>query len=144
MGGSTGTVSKLIGAPTTITGESQRDTEKAISALPNMYDGLRQETATIREVHPEKPLVKIVTDKGFTIGGGAWVPLSHSPADIAERWGRLRKGLRVSAIYSGPDGRGAIATIIGVEDDKEGDGTQLDNNIKEGLYEIFSPGSVPV
>jgi hypothetical protein len=144
MGGSTGTVGPVVGAPASSLGEDARQTQQDVGGFSGLESGVRQTSGRITEVHEEKPVIKAYTDKGVPLGNGGWIPLNHSVADIAERWGKLRRKLRVLVSYSGPDGRGANATIIGEEDDTEGQGTQIENDINESLYEIFSPGSSPV
>ena len=141
MSGSTGSVGRVIGAPPSAIVEQARLSQQDTAGFPGLLDGVRQVNATIKEVHPEKPLIKAFADDGVPVANGNWIPLNHSPADIAERWGKLRTGLRILANYSGPSGTGANATIVGEEDEIEGSGLQIENDIAEGLYYIFSPGS---
>jgi len=128
-------------AATTRLQESTRQSEQLVDRLPSAHESIRQIYGTIREVHPEMSLIKASTSSGSPIANGDWIPLNHSVSDIIERWGTLRKGMRVHVSYTGPDGIAANATIIGTEGDIEGEDTMLENDIDEPLWEIFTPGA---
>ncbi len=139
---STGTISSVMsGAPQTGLQEDQRNSSNAAASMPGMDSTIQTVQGTITSIHDSRPLIKAHTDIGEAIANGSWITLDHSLSDIVERFGKLRKGLRVRVSYTGPDGSQASATIIGVENEKVGQGTQLENKIQKGLYSIFSPGS---
>lgn len=138
---STGIISDvMVGAPTTVSAEKSRKTSQEIGSFPGLQEGIRQTYGIISEVHPNKPQVKAYADDGSTIAGDRFIPLAHSVSDIVERFGTVRKGMRVLVTYSGPDGSHANAMIIGVEGERSQDTVRLQNEIKTGLFEVFSPG----
>lgn len=124
--------------------EDSRQSEQQMDRMPSVYESIRQVYGTITDIHPELLLVKVMTDQGVKVASDDYIPLNHSVSDIIERWGKLRRGMRVQVVYSGPDGIAANATIIGIEGDREGEGTMLENDIDEPMWAIFTPGSSPV
>lgn len=139
---STGIISDVIvGAPTTSLGEAQRTSQNQMASMPGLQSSIQMAYGVISEVHDTKPLIKAVTDDGRYICSNKWILLSHSLDEIVARFGRIRKGMRVQISYTGPDGAQATALIVGVEGEKQGDGTQLENKVQKSLYAIFTPGS---
>ena len=155
---STGTIGKVVGAPATKSQETNRSNDQTAMGSPGITDGLRQVSGVITEVYGEtfepgvdeeakkgaKPLIKAATTDGYIIANGKWIPLNHSRLEVVEKIGKLRQGLVVQVFYSGPAGGGANATLIGLENEPEGEGTQIVNDIDEPLWEIFTPGSTAV
>jgi hypothetical protein len=138
---STGTVSSVMsGAPQTGLQEDLRTTSNQAASMPGLDSSIKTIQGVITAVHDSLPRIKAHTDIGEAIANGSWITLDHSLSDIVERFGKLRKGLRVRVSYTGPDGGQASATIIGVENEQVGQGTQIENKIQKGLYAIFGPG----
>lgn len=125
---------------TTSLGEHARQVDSAISSLPGPHQGLRQVFGTIREVHHQKPLIRAYDDSGSPLANDKWIPLNHSTQEIAERFGTIRQGMRIAVWFSGPDGAGANATIVGVESERNTNQPYTPNTIERGLFRIFSPG----
>jgi hypothetical protein len=138
---STGIVSSVIsGAPTTLLEEESRSQRNDTAAQPGQSNTIQTIQGVITEVHDSAPLIKAHTNIGVAIADGQWITLDHSVSDIVERFGKLRKGLRVRVSYTGAEGINASATIIGVEGESPGQGTQLENKVQKGLYAVFGPG----
>ena len=132
-------------AATTRFQEGNRQSDQELDRRPSSHESVRQAYGTIVALHPDgKPVVRVVTDQGTKLASDDFIPLNHSVSDIIERWGKLRTGMRVQVTYMGPDGLAANATIIGISGDREGEGIQLENDIEEPLWEVFTPGSLPV
>lgn len=140
MGGSTGIISKVISSPVSNNAETNREIQTGIASFPGLHDGVRQTFGYISELHPEKPLIKAYADDGTKIAHDKYIVLNHSTSEIAERWGTVRVGMRIKVEYTGPDGGGASATIVGLEGEKVAEEILIDNNIQRGLFAIFSPG----
>lgn len=138
---STGIISDVIvGAPSTSGGEKGRQTQSSIDSLPDQSEGIKQKHGIITQVHETKPLVKILSESSEVIVGTGWIPLAHSVSEIAERFGTIREGMKVLVSMTGFGNSGATATIVGVEGEKFGDETKIENEIKTSAFEIYSPG----
>lgn len=141
---SSGKIGSVVGAPSNVFQQTNKDLSQESMSNPGIQDGLRQISGSITSVHESRPLVKAHTDDGYPIANGQWIPLNHSRLLISELFGQLRNGLRVQVFYTGPGGNSANATIIGNEGDFEGSGTQVPNDIDEPSYLIMPPGSTAV
>jgi hypothetical protein len=139
---STGIISGVEQAPVTSRGQKDKDTEQSVASYPGIHEGIRQAFGFISKVHKEKPFIKAIDDQGQEMAGGRWIPLNHSVQKIAEDFGEIgqRGRLRVLVTFSGPDGAGANATVIGDEGEKDGNKKRLPNRVSQGLYRIFAPG----
>jgi hypothetical protein len=138
---STGIVSSVIaGAPTTLLDEDARVSRNETASMPGQDSTVQTIHGVITEVHASAPLIKAHTNIGAAIANGNWITLDHSLSDIVERFGKLRKGLRVRVSYTSVDGLNASATIVGIEGEKPGQGTLIENKVQKGLYAIFPPG----
>jgi len=139
---STGRRSKVIQGALTILGEENRKQSMETIGSPSLFETSRQVEGTIYKVHEEKLLIKVYeTANGATIAGDNWIPVSHSPQEIAERFGTIRQGMSVLVSYEGPTGSNAIASIILNEQEKTGEEGFTSNKLRAGLYEIFKPGT---
>ena len=85
-------------------------------------------------------MIRAYGDDGEVLANNKYIPLIHSPTEIIERWGTIRKGMRVKVQYTGPDGARADATIIGLESEKNMNTPFFENTIAQGVYKIFGPG----
>lgn len=140
---STGSTAKGRAA-TNIGTENKRIADISSIGQPGMAGGVRIAYATITKVDAEKALIKAnEIGTNSPIGSGRWIPLSHSVKEIAERWGKLRKGFTVLVQYTGPDGSNSVATIIKDEYDHITDTDREENTMSQGCYRIFAPGSFP-
>lgn len=140
MGGSTGTVSRVI-APTNVINEDQHRLERAQLAFPGLLDGAKRTTGIIKEINSESPrLVRAYDEEdGTVLCDGKWIELNHSAQEIAEKWGKVQVGFKVRVTYYGPSGSGADATIIAKQnDDIQEPG--IENDVARGLYAVFAPG----
>ena len=140
MGGSTGIISKTIILPTTEHAERIRSTESGIASYPGMHEGVRQEYGTIFDIHAERRMIRAFADDGSPIANGRFVPLNHGSLEIAERWGTIRKGMRVLINFTGPDGSRANATITELENERNLNKPFSSNTAQRGLFRIFAPG----
>jgi len=139
---STGIVSSVIaGAPTSLLDEDARSQRNESAAQPGQESAIQTIQGVVTSVHDSSPLIKAHTNVGVAIAGGQWIPLDHSLSDIVERFGKLRKGLRVRVSYTGVDGINATASIVGLEGESSGEGTLIENKMQKGLYAIFTPGA---
>lgn len=137
---STGNPGRRVILPTTGFAEQHRQTEAAISSYPGLHEGIREAFGTITEVHPEKPMIVAHDDSGSKISNGSFIPLAHGTLEIAERWGTIRRGMRIRVQYSGPDGSNSFATIIGLEGERNVNTPFESNEAEQGLSKIFAPG----
>jgi len=127
--------------PTTATAEAARRRVIETSGQPGSLSGVRIAYGKITKVDPEKALIKAVElQSGAPASNGKWIVLAHSPREIAERWGKVKKGWVVQIQYTGPDGGNAIATIIKEPGENITDAKLEENSILQGLYKIFGPG----
>lgn len=134
-------MAKSILAPTTKTAQRHKDVEFSQKQFPGTLSGLRQSFGIIREVHPSQLMIKGYEINGVSLANDKWIPLNHTPLEIAERFGTVRPGMKLLVNYSGADGSSANAFIIGVEDDEQyGQSTFSSNNAERGSYRIFGPG----
>lgn len=125
---------------TTVSGEEQR--VKTLGHNRSNFKGVQQNFGTIIDVHPVLPLVKVIFEDNKAVAGNNWVGLSHSVMDIAHRFGKLRKGLRVLISHSGEAENVVTAEIVGFEGEKLGAEYQINNNFdSEFPWEILSPGA---
>ena len=140
---STGTVSSVIaGAPTSLLDEDSRSQQNETASQPGQESTIQTIQGIITSVHDSSPLIKAHTNIGAAIAGGQWIPLDHSLSDIVERFGKLRKGLRVRVSYTGVDGINATAAIVGAEGEQSGEGSLIENKMQKGLFAIFTPGAL--
>src|SRR5574343_235575 len=129
-----------VGSPNTSFDEAERQQAGAMSTMPSVNEGIRITNGQISEIHDTKPWVRVVTKEGTPIANGNWVPLSHTVDEIVERFGTIRKGMRVSVTHTGPEGSQALATIVGLENEEKHAALVPKNTVKKGLYAIFTPG----
>jgi len=140
MGGSTGTISRVL-APITSHQEKQRSIEQGAIAQPGLEHTLRSVYGKISEVHTDQALIKArELYSNTSISGGQWIPLNHSVREIAERWGKLKKGQIVYIQYRGPAGADATATIIKEAGEDMSEEKQVENTMSQNCYRIFGPG----
>jgi hypothetical protein len=138
---STGIISRVIMTPTTGSAEVERHTDAAVSAYPGLHEGIRYVEGAITSVHEDRPLVKAHSDDGSPIADGRWIRLNHSVQDIAERFGTVRLGSRLSVMYQGPSGSDAAATIISSSKTERYASEKLvPNTVARGLFALFPPG----
>lgn len=123
----------------TVIGEQQRSQIQKTDK--NVNTALQQRLGTVTAVHDSLPMIKATFPNGNVAAGDNWIPVGHSVLDIIQRFGKLRKGLRVMVTFSGDVERDAIATIVGIEDEKIGAEIQQENDIQTGWHELFVPGS---
>lgn len=114
--------------------------EAADTAFPGLHEGLRMTEGTIYQIHQDRPMVKAFADDRSPIANGKWIVLCHSPREIAERFGTLKKGMRLFVLFSGPDGGRAIGFICGEESEKNMNTPVLPNEISRGMFRVFAPG----
>ncbi len=138
---STGIVRPNIFLPTTSLGEESRQLHNTTSSLPNHNDTEKKILGFIIEVHSEKPWIKALSNENNYIAGNEWIPLAHSSLEIIERFGSVRKGMKVSIAYTGIGEVNALATIIGVEGESFADKVRLENKVAKSVYAIYTPGS---
>lgn len=137
---STGIISRVI-APVTGEGESKRKASSDIGSMPGVESTTRTVYGKITEVDAERALVKIRELHSETmVASAGWVPLGHTPREIAERWGKLKKGQIVSVQYRGPTAADALATIIREPGEDLTEEPLEKNEMSQGLYRIFGPG----
>jgi len=116
---STGRVSKVFNGPITSIGEDQRQESIDKAASPSLFETVREVDAVIKEVHEKKLLVKVyATGSAAVVANNQWIPLSHSPQEIAERFGTIRVGMTVRVSYQGPSGLNARAVVVLNEKEK--------------------------
>lgn len=138
---SSGRLSKVFVGPITSIGETQRQQELDKTASPSLFETIRETEAVINEVHEDLLLIKAYeADSGSVVANNRWIPLSHSPQEIAERFGTIRPGMVVKVSYQGADGLNARASIVYNEQEKTGEEEFSLNEIETGLFEIFKPG----
>ncbi len=129
---------KSISNPSTVSQEMMR--QSAQSAGKTTNKNLQQELGTITEVHKKLPMVKVSFRDGRQASGGDWIPVGHSVLDIVQRFGALRKDLRVMVVFSGETESGAIANIVGFEHEKIGIEISEKNESELGPVLLFPPG----
>jgi len=131
-----------IGAPRTKMGESAR--QGALDNITNNVQGTRTVIGVVEEIHDQSNAVKAYgLNDGSVLGGGRWIPLTHDPDEIVERWGTIRKGMKIMVTYNVPEGTNSIATIVaGEKRNSFGEDVET-NDMSRGLYEIFAPGLYP-
>lgn len=136
---SKGRISNPIIPQTSMGEEVRRQSEDNISVSsigPKVYFGI------ITDIHPSENLIKANTFGGTSIGDGYWIPLTHTIDEIIERFGKLRKGMKVKVDSGGVASGQFIASIVGLESDTISRDTQLTNEIEKSLYAIFTPGGI--
>lgn len=134
---SKGRISNPIIPQTSIGEDIRQQSEDNISVSslgPKVFFGL------ITDIHPSENLIKASTFGGTSIGDGSWIPLTHTIDEVIERFGKLRKGMRVKIDSGGIASGQFIASIVGLESDTVSKDTQLINEIEKSLYAIFTPG----
>lgn len=137
---STGIITKVI-SPTTNLGEATRQAERSAIGSAGLGGVVQTVYGKIVKIDPSKPLIQVKELNGGTvIAGGRFIPVNHSVREIAERWGKLKKGMKVLVQYSGPDQGNASAWIIKDADETLAEDSLEDNSISMGLYKIFAPG----
>jgi hypothetical protein len=135
---STGVISK-VGAPVTSGGESARQLEKAVAG--DAGNTIHTVYGKIVKVDSGKPLIQVRNlQSGAMLAGSRFMPVNHSVREIAERWGKLKKGMKVLVQYTGPDQGDASAWIIKDADETLMEDSLEENTISMGLYKIFAPG----
>jgi len=140
MGGSTGTVSKVM-APTSGYQEKQKSIEQSMMAQPGLQQGLRSVYGKITKVHDTKAMVKAIEINTNTpVANDNWIVLNHSVREIAERWGKIRKGQIVYVQYRGPDGASATGNIVKEQGEELDEEPLVENTMSRGLFRIFGPG----
>jgi len=103
--------------------------------------GAKHIMGIVVEVHPSKAMVKAMQPgTNRRISSGKWIPLSHSPEDIIERFGTIRIGMGCYVVYDAPGEFGAIGTLIHNEGDKFSQEEVLENKVSTATYAIFTPG----
>jgi hypothetical protein len=137
---STGIIGRKNMMPTNSFAAQQSEIESGLISFPGLHEGIRQIFGTIYEIHPERPLIKAYTDSGGDIANGDFISLNHSTQEIAEKFGKVRKGMRVNVLYTGPNGASANATIIGTEGERNINEPLVENTAERGLFAIFTPG----
>jgi len=128
-------------ATTTHEAETRRQTDLQAGSLPTSSSILQAAYGKITKIDSQQPLVQIVDlQDGTPLANGGWVPLNHSVREIAERWGKVRKGMVVYVQFSGQEGGNATATIIKEKGESVATEKLTENIMSRGLYKIFSPG----
>lgn len=139
---STGRLSKVFVGPITSIGEAKRGQELDKTASPSLFETVREIEAVVSEIHEDLLLVKAYeANTGSVVANNKWIPLSHSPQEIAERFGTIRPGMTVKVSYQGADGMNARASVVYNEQEKTGEEEFALNEIETGLFEIFKPGA---
>lgn len=123
-------------AATTLRGEKNRKTENEVSSD---FSVVRTTYGIVSAVHPERVLIRAISSDGSPLIGDNWIPLSHSPREIAERFGTVQKKMIVMIQYSGVGEDRAVATIVR-ESGEEIANLQEENKLQRGLFKIFAPG----
>ena len=127
--------------PTTVRGEEARKASTKMAGELGAPRGVRIAYGRITKVHNEKALIKAVEVlDNSPAANGKWMVLAHSPREIAERWGEVKRGWIVSIQYTGADGSNALATIIKESGESISDAGLEENKMEQGLFRIFAPG----
>jgi len=137
---STGGFSRTIILPTTGNAEQGRNNEASQAGFPGLHEGVRMAYGTISEVHESRSLVKAYADDTHKLANGKWIPLCHSPREIAERFGKLKRGMRIICLFSGPDGSTAFGLVCGEEGEKNANTPVPPNNAQQRAHKIFGAG----
>jgi len=136
---STGSVSK-VSAAITIGGEISRQRQADIDT-PDLEGQNKTVYGKITKVDKDQALVYVDSLYGDSkVANGRAIPINHSPREIAERWGKVKKGMIVLVQYTGPTGADASATIIKERGEDMVETKQEENSISQGLYRVFAPG----
>lgn len=134
-------ISKVIPGASTILGEEKRKDVAGELSTPSLADAPKTLIGTIYKVHDQYPLVKVYDSvDGTVVANDKWIPLSHSPREVAERFGTIRVGMKTSVTCYGPNGLNAFAYIIMEENEEIGEEEFVENEMETGLWEIFKPG----
>ena len=128
--------------PLTSIGEEKRQMEIDKFAAPSLFENTREIEGVIYEVHETKLLIKAYNSvDGSVVANNNWIPLTHSPQEVAERFGTIRQGMVATIRFQGVSGLNARATIIFNEQEKVGEEDFAANELETGLFEIFKPGT---
>jgi len=134
--------SLVISSPTTLSGEKRREMSEEKLSSPGLINLPKQVYGSITEIHDTLPLIKAYDpNSGNSIAGNRWIPLIHSPEEIAERFGTIRIGMGVSVNSNGPGEMRAVAQIITNEYQNIAEDDVIPNTVELGLWEIFTPGA---
>lgn len=136
---STGNISHVKMTPTTTMGEEQRQSDSAMSE-----SGHASKTKTavgiVIGVHERFPnQVLLAGPDNEQLANKQYVVLSHSPDEIAEKWGTVRLGFKVRATWQDPSGGNAFGVVVGDENTTLAD-APVENVVAQGLYACFAPG----
>ena len=78
---------------------------------------------------------------GDPIYSGNWLVLDNDPAEIINRWGKLRSGMIVRVFWKGrSEGRWAIGTIIGDETFSMFEKKPKSNELATGPFKVTGGG----
>jgi len=140
--GSTGTISRVI-SPMTKQKVQEKEIQHRAIAVQGPEEVAHTDYGKITKASSDELTVKVVALNGATVADGNKIPLAHSPREIIDRWGSVGalKGAIVKVDYIGLDGKMAIATIIREKGESIQEQLPEVNNIKRGIFKIFSPGS---
>ncbi len=127
----------------TLSKEEKRKKNQQIHQGNN--DNIQQRFGEVVDIHPSLPMVTVrfLHSENY-VANKAWIPIAHSTLDIAHRFGALRAGLKVLVNTPSGNDTGAVATIIGNENENLGYEEQTENDVQTGAYQLFTPGSVPI
>jgi hypothetical protein len=141
MSGSSGIIGSAGGCSTTGVGEDLRQLDTSVQSFPSSSEQTRQIVGVVGEVHPENPrFVKAYEPSGAMICEGNWIELNHSADELAERYGTVRAGFKLRVtIWGAGTGIAGNAIIIGTEDSFISE-PYTNNEVEQGLYQIFNPG----
>lgn len=123
----------------TLLSERNRQVDQSTGAV--LHKTIQQKYGIITEVHEKLPMVKVEYSSGALASGGRFISVNHSVLDILQRFGTLRKGLRVLVTFSGEQEQICHCEIVGVEEERNGAEPQQIENQQTPLYSIFTPGA---
>jgi len=134
-------------AAVTSLGEADRQLQGALGAT-SLHEQTRTVLGIVHKWGPEAdPPESAQRVQAHQIDGSPivseeyWIQLIHSAQEIAEKWGTVRVGFKLSVTIVGPgSGQSASGSIIGGEDCNL-DETVVPNEAEQGLYAIFAPGT---
>lgn len=129
---------KIYKSSQAVTSTGERSRQNASDSPDSELERIRIEMGEISEVHTQQTLIRAIASNGSPLANGNWIPMSHSPREISERFGTIQKRMGVVVYFSGT-GNNAIATIIREVGEKIAD-IQEENKLKRGLYRIMAPG----
>ena len=117
-------------------GEDLRKLQKSVGQT--VQKTLRRQFGKIIKVHESGVnLVQVLLDDGRLAGGGRFVRLKNSPSEIAHRFGKTRRGLRVEVLYGGEAEQSMTAEIIASEQEEKQTLLVPNEVSRNGLFGLF-------